>query len=152
MLGATRTCPHCKSTVLESAAVCPGCRHHLRFSSSGAQVVAPESYHSLNFDSTIRHTAPDEACEYCVVITVRSERGEQVTRQVVGVGALQPGETRAVSVTVEMLPQRFPVQPPAPAAAAKPAPPPQKAAATPANPAANVGIPSFARKPGIRTR
>ena len=149
MLGATRICPHCKSTVLESAAVCPGCKHHLRFSNGGAQVVAPEGYHSLNFDSTIRHTVPDEACEYCVVITVRSDRGEQVTRQVVGVGALQPGETRAVSVTVEMLPQRQPAAVPAPA---KPAAAP-KAAPTPANPAASVGIPSFARnKPGLRSR
>jgi hypothetical protein len=149
MLGATRTCPHCKSTVLESAAVCPGCRHHLRFSKNGAQVTAPEGYHSLNFDSTIRHTSPDEACEYCVVITVRSDRGEQVTRQVVGVGALQPGETRAVSVSVEMLPQRLPAA--APAAAPKPAPAPAKPA--PTNPAAGVGIPSFARnKPGLRTR
>ena len=29
--GATRTCPHCKATLLESAAVCPACRGHLRF-------------------------------------------------------------------------------------------------------------------------
>ena len=29
--GATRTCPHCRATILESAIVCPGCRHHLRF-------------------------------------------------------------------------------------------------------------------------
>ena len=28
--GATRTCPHCKTTILESAAVCPACRGHLR--------------------------------------------------------------------------------------------------------------------------
>ena len=30
-LGATRTCPHCKATVLQSANICPGCQHHLRF-------------------------------------------------------------------------------------------------------------------------
>ena len=29
--GATRSCPHCKATILESANVCPICRHHLRF-------------------------------------------------------------------------------------------------------------------------
>jgi hypothetical protein len=150
MLGATRTCPHCKSTVLESAAVCPGCRHHLRY---GTQVTGPEGYNSLSFDSTIRHTVPDEACEYCVVITVRSERGDQVTRQVVGVGALQPGETRAVSVSVEMLPNRLPAAVPAPAAAKPVAAPPKAASTTPANPAASVGVPSFARsKPGFRTR
>jgi hypothetical protein len=149
MPGATRVCPHCKATVLESAAVCPGCRHHLRFSSTGAQVVAPEGYNSLNFESTIRHSSPTEACEYCVVVTVRGERGEQISRQVVGVGALQPGESRGVAVTVEMLPQRV-VAPPPPAAV-KPASPPPKPTTTPANPAANVGIPSFARsKPGLK--
>jgi len=29
--GKTRICPHCKSVILESARVCPGCQHHLRF-------------------------------------------------------------------------------------------------------------------------
>jgi len=37
--GATRVCPHCKATVLETAAICPGCRHHLRFSTDAAQAV-----------------------------------------------------------------------------------------------------------------
>jgi len=29
--GKTRTCPHCKATILESLSICPGCLHHLRF-------------------------------------------------------------------------------------------------------------------------
>ena len=29
--GATRNCPHCKATILDSASVCPACRGHLRF-------------------------------------------------------------------------------------------------------------------------
>ena len=29
--GKTRTCPHCRAIILESAAICPACRHHLRF-------------------------------------------------------------------------------------------------------------------------
>ena len=29
--GATRECPHCRETILESAGVCPACRHYLRF-------------------------------------------------------------------------------------------------------------------------
>ena len=32
-IGKTRSCPHCRATILESAAVCPACRHHLRFES-----------------------------------------------------------------------------------------------------------------------
>ena len=34
--GATRTCPHCKATILESSAVCPACRGHLRFDAPAA--------------------------------------------------------------------------------------------------------------------
>ena len=34
--GATRTCPHCKATILESASVCPACRGHLRFDEAAA--------------------------------------------------------------------------------------------------------------------
>ena len=30
MAGATRTCPHCKATILESSSVCPACRGHLK--------------------------------------------------------------------------------------------------------------------------
>ena len=29
--GRTRSCPHCKATILESSAICPQCRHHLKF-------------------------------------------------------------------------------------------------------------------------
>jgi hypothetical protein len=29
--GATRDCPHCRETILESAVVCPACRHYLRY-------------------------------------------------------------------------------------------------------------------------
>ena len=38
--GATRKCPHCRETILESAMVCPACRHHLRY---GASTDAPAS-------------------------------------------------------------------------------------------------------------
>ena len=34
-LGASRVCPHCKATVLQSAAKCPSCQHHLRFNTVG---------------------------------------------------------------------------------------------------------------------
>ena len=145
--GATRVCPHCKATVLESAAVCPGCRHHLRFGSPGQSVEAPESYCALSVDGTIAHTQAAEPCEYCIVLDVRDERGTQLTRQVVGVGVLQSGERRRLNVSVEMLPVRAaiptrsqaPAKPNAPAAApAAPATPvtasPQKPPASPTGP------------------
>jgi hypothetical protein len=100
--GATRTCPHCKATVLESASICPGCRHHLRFG-SGTKL-AEESYTALSVDGTIAHRESGIVCEYCIVLDIANERGEQVIRQVVGVGALQPGERRRLNVSVQMLP------------------------------------------------
>jgi hypothetical protein len=104
--GATRVCPHCKATVLESAAICPGCRHHLRFSGNGHALEAGEGYCALSVDGTIAHTQASEPCEYCVVLDVRNARGEQLTRQVIGVGVLQSGELRRLNVSVEMLPVR----------------------------------------------
>jgi predicted component of type VI protein secretion system len=104
--GATRVCPHCKATVLESAAVCPGCRHHLRFSRNGQALQAGEGYCALSVDGTIVHTPSTEPCEYCVVLDVRNDRGEQLTRQVVGVGVLRSGELRRLNVSVEMMPVR----------------------------------------------
>jgi hypothetical protein len=103
--GATRVCPHCKATVLESAAVCPGCHHHLRFSGSGAPS-PDESYSALSVDGTISHRASGEPCEYCIVVDVRNERGEPLVRQVVGVGVLQPGDLRRVNVSIDMMPVR----------------------------------------------
>ena len=104
--GATRVCPHCKATVLESAAICPGCRHHLRFSGNGHALEAGEGYCALSVDGTIAHTQTSEPCEYCVVLEVRNDRGEQLARQVVGVGVLQRGEVRRLNVSVEMMPVR----------------------------------------------
>ncbi len=113
--GATRVCPHCKATVLAGAAICPGCRHHLRFNVGGAQLAADDGYCALNVDGTIAHKVTDESCEYCVVLDVRNERGEQLVRHVVGVGVLQPGELRHVSLSVDMLPVRAQVPAKAPA-------------------------------------
>ncbi len=100
--GATRLCPHCKATVLESATICPGCRHHLRF--NGGKQAAAEAYTALSVDGTIAHRQRGDPCEYCIVLDIANERGERVLRQVVGVGALQPGEQRRLHVSVEMLP------------------------------------------------
>jgi hypothetical protein len=92
--------------VLESASVCPGCKHHLRFGGTNHALEAGEGYCALSVDGTIAHTQAIEPCEYCVVLDVRDDRGEQLTRQVVGVGVLQTGERRRLNVTVEMLPVR----------------------------------------------
>lgn len=104
-LGATRVCPHCKALVLQSASICPGCQHHLRFNPGNAE---PETkgISALKVEGTISHPVRDEQCEYCVVVSITNERGEKVARQVVGVGALQPGERHKYSFSVELIPPR----------------------------------------------
>src|ERR671936_1694931 len=106
--GKTRTCPHCKATILESLTICPGCLHHLRFDSEAArrQVAATSA---LKVEGVIRHPPLEEPWEYYVVIAIRNDRGEEVARQVVNVGALQGAEKRTFTLSVEMLPPQPPV-------------------------------------------
>jgi hypothetical protein len=132
--GATRVCPHCKATVLETAAICPGCRHHLRFNTDASQSAGDEGYTALSVDGSISHKVGGEPCEYFVVLDIRDERDQQLARQVVGVGVLQPGEQRHLNVSVGMRPVRalgasrssIPVSP-SPAAGVKPPLPPPPA-------------------------
>ena len=104
-LGATRTCPHCKAVVLQSASICPGCQHHLRFNAGSSE---PESrgIPAVRIDGSIHHPLRDESCEYCVVISITNERGEKIAREVVGVGSLQPGERHKYSFSVDLIPAR----------------------------------------------
>ena len=105
--GKTRTCPHCKAVILESLSICPGCMHHLRFDSEAAkrQVAATSA---LKVEAMIRHPPVEEAWEYFVTISIRNDRGEEVDRQVVNVGALQGAEKRTFTLSVEVLPPRAP--------------------------------------------
>ena len=108
--GKTRTCPHCKATILESLSICPGCMHHLRFDSEAAKrQVAARS--ALRVEGMIRHPPLEEPLEYFVTIAIRNDRGEEVTRQVVNVGALQGAEKRTFTLSVEVLPPSAPVPP-----------------------------------------
>src|SRR3984885_14950639 len=108
--GKTRTCPHCKATILESLSICPGCMHHLRFDSEAAkrQVAAQPA---LRVEGIIRHPPLEQPLEYFVIIAIRNDRGEEVTRQVVNVGALQASEKRTFTMSVEVLPPSAPMPP-----------------------------------------
>jgi hypothetical protein len=110
--GKTRTCPHCKAVILESLSICPGCMHHLRFDSEAAkrQVAATSA---LKVEAMIRHPSVEEAWEYYVTISIRNDRGEEVDRQVVNVGALQGAEKRTFTLSVEVLPPYAPDDAPA---------------------------------------
>lgn len=96
--GATRSCPHCKATILDSASICPACRGHLRFTAGPANspVDVP-----LRVEGTIQQPRDGGSSEYSVVLSIRNERGEEITRQVVGVGAVKPSERRSFTLTVE---------------------------------------------------
>ena len=98
--GKTRTCPHCKATILESATVCPGCQHHLRFDPDAQRMVPAAT--PLTVEGTVRHPKGAEPWEYSIVLSVRNGRGEEITRQVVGVGVLAPDDVRSFSLAVEM--------------------------------------------------
>ena len=100
-MGKTRTCPHCRATILETANVCPGCRHHLRSGQSAAESALP-SFTALKVDGTVRQPPAGEAWEYSMILSIRNERGEEIDRQIVGVGALQGTETRTFTLSVEV--------------------------------------------------
>ena len=99
-VGATRTCPHCRATILASSASCPQCKGHLRFDATPDRKVLASP---LKIEGTLPGPAPGEAWEYSVVAVVRNERGEEVARHVVGVGAIKPGENRTFSLSVDLV-------------------------------------------------
>lgn len=101
MPGATRECPHCRESILESAAVCPACRHHLRFEPA-APAAAANAATPLRVEGHIRNPAEGGIWEYSMVLTIRNERGEEIARRVVGVGAIQPEEQRTFTLSVDM--------------------------------------------------
>jgi hypothetical protein len=100
--GATRTCPHCRAVILQSTSVCPSCRKHLRFTPVVGGVPSVPTCCPLRVEGAFRHPESEEAWEYAVTVTITNERGDEVTRQVVAVGALQPGEQRRFTAAVEL--------------------------------------------------
>jgi hypothetical protein len=67
----------------------------------------------LLVEGTIEHPKAGEAWEYSVVVSIRNDRGEEIARQLVGVGALQPLERRTFTLAVEMFaPSNVPQTPP----------------------------------------
>jgi hypothetical protein len=100
--GATRTCPHCRAVILQSTSVCPSCRKHLRFDPGAGGDAAVPTFSPLRVEGSIRHPKIGEAWEYAVTVSITNDRGEEVARQIVGVGAIQPGEQRKFTFAVEV--------------------------------------------------
>lgn len=108
--GEARTCPHCKGTILKSAASCPLCHHVLRFVSVGAGNGSYPTTSPLLVEGEINHPDDGEALEYCILIEVRDGAGKLISRQTVGVGALHRAEKRIFSLRVEMSASQSSVQ------------------------------------------
>ena len=68
---------------------------------AGGGITAP-TFSPLRVEGAIRHPNVGEAWEYAVVISITNDRGEEVTRQVVGVGAIPSGEQRKFTLAVEV--------------------------------------------------
>ena len=101
-VGKTRACPHCRATILESAAVCPACRHHLRFESRRGAEPQAASQVALKVSGQFAREAASGPGEYHVVVVIRDAGGTELARKVVGVGGLSPGEERKVELSVEV--------------------------------------------------
>lgn len=101
-VGKTRTCPHCKATILDSATICPACQHHLQFNKGELHSRPLTGETALRIEGTIKHPGNETAWEYSLVISVRNERGEETHRHIVAVGALQPDELRTVTLNMEV--------------------------------------------------
>ena len=101
-VGKTRSCPHCRATILESAAVCPACRHHLRFENRREEQALPASEVALKVSGQFGRATASGPGEYHVVVVIRDVAGAELARKVIGVGGLAPGEERKVELTVEI--------------------------------------------------
>jgi hypothetical protein len=101
-VGKTRSCPHCRATILESAAVCPACRHHLRFENRRGEQPQVASQVALKVSGQFARATASGPGEYHVVVVIRDAGGAELARNVVGVGGLAPGEERKVDLTVEI--------------------------------------------------
>ena len=99
--GATRLCPHCRAVILQSASSCPACRKHLKFEPGAAANPAP-SFSALNLEGAVRHPDVGQPWEYSVLVSIKNDKGEEVARQVVNVGALEPGEQRSFTFSVDV--------------------------------------------------
>src|SRR5688572_30403905 len=101
-VGRTRVCPHCKAKILESAVICPQCRHHLQFGAAVYPAKKQPGFSALHVQGAITNNQGAADWEYSVVLTIQNERGEELSRQVVGVGALRPSEIRNFTLSVDI--------------------------------------------------
>jgi hypothetical protein len=59
-------------------------------------------FQPLRVEGTVQNSALGKPLEYSVVFTVHDESGEEISRQVMVVGAINPSETRKFTLWVEV--------------------------------------------------
>ena len=101
-VGEAWKCPHCGQRILRSAVTCPACQRRLRFDAAAQTQSAAGASFPLHIEGTIHHSPAEKAWEYSVIVQVRDEQGAVLARHVVGVGAIEPGDTRTFTLQVEM--------------------------------------------------
>ena len=69
-----------------------------------AQRVA-ETIVPLRVQGTVRHPPDGGPWEYTVVLSIKNDRGDEIARHVVGVGAMQVNEERTFTLAVEAVPR-----------------------------------------------
>ena len=76
----------------------------MRFDPEAAKVAAAAAtFTPLRVEGSVRHPDAGEAWEYSVMVSIRNERGEEISRNIVGVGALAPGEGRTFTISVDVV-------------------------------------------------
>ena len=80
------------------------CRHNLRFVSIGAEPRIKQTSCPLWVEGTLQNATDDGALEYILLMEVRDEAGKVISRQSVGVGAIQQAEKRIFSLRIETTP------------------------------------------------
>jgi hypothetical protein len=82
----------------------------LRFDPASAPVELAQSSTPLRIEGVLRQPADVGPAEYSVIVSIRNERGEEIARKLIGVGAMNPDEKRTVTLTVEVAPAKAPVK------------------------------------------
>ena len=102
-----RVCPHCSTTILKSATVCPACHRHLHFDALRTDQPTAPAFCPLHVEGTIRHPGNEAPWEYFLVLQVQDDEGKIISRHVASVGVLSPAEARTFTVRVEIsVPQK----------------------------------------------
>lgn len=97
--GSPRICPHCRATILASAGSCPACHGRMHYEATVAE--PPPRSMPLQVEGTLQCAPGESPLEYTMLLSIRDERGVELARHVVGVGALRSSERRHFTLTVE---------------------------------------------------